>query len=330
MKAKLFITSLLLITSLFLSAKSLVLKGTVTVKYIEKCKNGLDTIVANDALVLITAINATTKISESLGSANKDGSFNFSIDVKKFEYIIFSIFDTEVQQTFTVKDLLKRKNIDITLYLKKFNNITIEGGVPSFNNQGGGMFVKKPAIYLYPTKTDTITVKLDFKGQLGTTYPPYNDGWKVIAKPNGEIKNLKDNRTYSYLFWEGSYNFAPEHYDYPYGSVVAKPDLVKFLQEKLSFIGLNNTEINDFIVYWLPELEKNAYSMIYFFINNDIDESAFLQVTPEPETQIRIYMEFKKVDANFKTIQQEFPHFERNGFTLVEWGGGVNSLQKIE
>lgn len=331
MKTKLFITSLLLTTSLFLSAKTVVLKGTVSVKYIERCKNGLDTLDANDALVLITAINATTKVSESFGSATKNGNFNFTIDDRKFEYIIFSIFDSETKQTFTVKNLIKQKNINITLYQKKYSTSADfeNGGTPNFNTQGGGgMMVKKPAIYLYPTKTDTITVKLDFKGQLGTTFPKYNNGWKVIAQPNGEIINLADTRTYNYLFWEGSYNFTPAHYDYPYGTVVSKPNLTGFLQERLSYIGLNNTEINDFMVYWLPELEKNYYNLIFFFINDDIDGSAFLDVNPKPDTEIRIYMEFKKVDADFKITPQTFPRIERKGFTLVEWGGGVNN--KIE
>ena len=110
MKRNLLVTAFLLSLSFLLIAKTVVLNGTVTVKNIDQCKNGLDTIPANDS-VLITAINATSKISERLGSPNKDGLFSISIDSKKYEYIIFSIFDTEIKQTFTVKELIKKEKI---------------------------------------------------------------------------------------------------------------------------------------------------------------------------------------------------------------------------
>lgn len=188
----------------------------------------------------------------------------------------------------------------------------------------------KPAIYLYPTQEQKITVQLDFKGQLGTTYPKYNQSWNVIAKPNGEILNLADNRKYTYLFWEGDTKFPESHFNYQSGFVVAKDELDKFLLEKLAYIGLNNTEINDFIVYWLPQLEKNEYNLIHFFVNDNIDNSAFLDVKPKPDTQIRVFMEFKAVDKNYKITKQELPRIERKGFTLVEWGGGIIGSGKIE
>jgi len=37
-------------------------------------------------------------------------------------------------------------------------------------------------------------MKHDFKGTIGTTYPAYNDGWHVQAKPDGTLLNVADNR----------------------------------------------------------------------------------------------------------------------------------------
>ena len=45
----------------------------------------------------------------------------------------------------------------------------------------------KPVIYLYPEKETAVDVSLDYKGELTCTYPEYDGGWSVIAKPDGTI-----------------------------------------------------------------------------------------------------------------------------------------------
>ena len=62
----------------------------------------------------------------------------------------------------------------------------------------------KPVIYLYPEKAGEVSVWLDYDGELTCTYPAYEDGWHVIARPDGTLQNLKDGKEYSYLFWEGA------------------------------------------------------------------------------------------------------------------------------
>lgn len=61
----------------------------------------------------------------------------------------------------------------------------------------------KPVIYLYPETEIEVSVRLDFSGKLTCTYPAYNDGWKVLAKPDGTLLVPDTGREYSYLFWEG-------------------------------------------------------------------------------------------------------------------------------
>ncbi len=190
----------------------------------------------------------------------------------------------------------------------------------------------KPAIYLYPTQKTTINIQHDFKGSIGTTYPAYKNGWKVIAEPNGALVNLADNRKYEYLFWDGTYTFPATHFDYKEGFVVAKENTTDFLWKQLAHIGLNEKEINDFVVYWLPQLERNEHNFFYFHINNDIDHSSVLTVQPQPDSWIRLFMEFKSVPANYSIAEQQLPAIKRNGFTLVEWGGAVieNSATNLE
>lgn len=108
---------------------------------------------------------------------------------------------------------------------------------------------KKPVIYLYPEKEQEVNVKLDLDGKFTFTYPEYNDGWKVTAKPDGTI--ISDGKEYSYLFWEGLMpTFKP---DFKEGFVVKGNDSVEFLRETLAKMGLTPKEYNEFIVYWAPK-----------------------------------------------------------------------------
>ena len=123
-------------------------------------------------------------------------------------------------------------------------------------SSGGHVTIDEPIIYLYPTTTEPVTVKLGFKGTLTTTYPTYNSstGWQVIAHPDGTLTNEADGLSYSYLFWEGKYNLRLNENS---GFVVKGSDTATFLRQSLSKLGLTPTEYNDFIVYWLPKMEAN-------------------------------------------------------------------------
>ena len=196
------------------------------------------------------------------------------------------------------------------------------------------MFVKKPAIYLYPEKKQKIVVTHEFKGKLITTYPVYKDNWTVIAEKDGTLLNQADNRKYKYLFWDGVYAFPEEHYKFHTGFNVAKGDYISFLEQKLAYIGLNENEINDFIVYWLPEMNKFENCFVHFRINDDIDGSSVLKTKPVADTVIRVFMEFSGTNdfaAGSMLPEQILPQFTRRGFTLVEWGGSeINTPFQIK
>lgn len=181
----------------------------------------------------------------------------------------------------------------------------------------------KPVIYLYPETTQQVNVKLDFAGQVHTTYPEYpSTGWNVTAQPDGTLTDLSDNSTHYYLFWDG---LASKPWQYEKGSVVPGKDTRKFLTEALQKMGLTPREYNDFITFWLPQMEKNEYNLISFS-GKEYEDIAKLTVTPKPDSALRVHMMWKPVSesetANYSQLQpQTFQPFQRNGFTLVEWGG---------
>ena len=173
----------------------------------------------------------------------------------------------------------------------------------------------KPVLYLYPETTTEVSVKLDYQGTLTTTYPAYNDGWVVTAEPDGTLTS--DGREYSYLFWEG---VSDTEYDFSEGFVVSGEDTAEFLAEKLSYLGLTPREYNEFIVYWLPQMEENAYNLISFQ-SDAYTDSAPLTVEPEPDTVLRVFMAYKPLEKSVEVPEQTLTPTEREGFTLVEWGG---------
>ena len=175
----------------------------------------------------------------------------------------------------------------------------------------------KPMIYLYPEKETSVTVKVGYENKLTTTYPKYTNGWKVTASPNGDLHDELGKYYYG-LYWEGINNLDVNFED---GFVVEKEDLIEFLEEKLSLLGLNAKERNEFIVYWLPILEQNEFNLIRFESMKKINEEMPLEIVPKPDTVIRVLMEYQPINKVIDVKPQTISKVSRNGFTVVEWGG---------
>ncbi len=191
--------------------------------------------------------------------------------------------------------------------------------VPFFNEYNTGL---KPVIYLYPTKKQDVEVKLDYKGEIFADYPKYNEelkGWRVLAYPSGKLINYTDGKEYSYLFWEGRPSEKIE-WDLSTGFVVRGKDTKEFLQKTLSQIGLTPKEYNEFIVYWFPKMQDNVYNLIHF-AHEKYTDSAPLTITPKPDSMLRVFMVFKPLEKPVEIKEQKLEHFERKGFSVVEWGG---------
>ncbi len=174
----------------------------------------------------------------------------------------------------------------------------------------------KPVIYLYPTETMEVFVKVDIDGVFTSTYPAYNDGWTVTAQPDGTLTD-GNGREYYCLFWEALLPAAKM--DFEEGWCVAGEDTAAFLEEQLREIGLTDKEANEFIIYWLPRMEHNAYNLISFQ-TDAYEDVARLEITPAPDSVLRVFMTWKPVAAYREMTPQNFEPFVREGFTVVEWG----------
>ena len=176
----------------------------------------------------------------------------------------------------------------------------------------------KPVIYLYPPEETEVSVKLDYDWELFVSYPEYDETiwwWKVLAKPDWTLID-RDEREYSYLFWEWLYD---GNWNLSRWFVVRWEDTMEFLQETLSKMGLIPREYNEFIVYRYPKMKDNKYNLIYFAWN-DYTNRAKLTVDPAPDSMLRVFMVYKPLEEFIEIPPQEIDSFERTWFTVVEWG----------
>lgn len=176
---------------------------------------------------------------------------------------------------------------------------------------------EKPVIYLYPEEETPVSVKLDFNGRLTSTYPAYEDGWQVVAQPDGTLTDPATGRQYYCLFWEGE-SYAD--YDLSQGFVVAGEDTESFLEDTLAQLGLTDKEANEFIIYWLPRMQGNAYNLISFQYESYTD-NALLDIEPSPDSVLRVFMAWQALSEPKEIAPQILKPFERTGFTVIEWGG---------
>ena len=174
----------------------------------------------------------------------------------------------------------------------------------------------KPVIYLYPEEEKQVSVNLQLDGRLICTYPAYNGGWNITAAPDGTLTDAK-GQTYNYLYWEGQTN---AQWDMTKGFCVKGADTAVFLETALEKLGLTRKEANEFIVYWLPLMEQNPYNIISFQ-EAAYTNAAKLDISPAPDTMIRVFMTWQKSNDFVSIPKQVLKAPERTGFTVVEWGG---------
>jgi hypothetical protein len=180
-----------------------------------------------------------------------------------------------------------------------------------------GMIAYKPNIYLYPKITSKMDVFLCLPqgGCITESDPQYPCEWNNIkVKPSGKINN-----EYDYLFYEAA---LPDRWQYEEGWSVMINDLETFFRKNLTEYGFIDNEINDFINYWIPKLDDSPYYNIYPQYTDKVDELVTLHISKEPKSLMRMFYVIKESPLMKATDipAPMIPEFERNGFTVTEWG----------
>lgn len=178
--------------------------------------------------------------------------------------------------------------------------------------------VDKPIIYLYPENETELSVNLGKPENITCSYPEYQNGWNVIANTDGTLIDKNTGRKLYSLYWEG---IQSEPINFEEGFVVKGSETIQFLEEKLAILGLNEIEAEEFIVYWLPKLQENEYNYIRFATMDEINKNMPLEFSVEPDTIIRILMQYKALDSYIEVNEQKLETPKRTGFVAVEWGG---------
>ena len=278
-------------------------KWKVEQKYTDTTKN---------YIIVSYVANGSTSIEANLaaveyknGDANIyvwDDAYGGAADISAYTIII----PTDKQVT----DL----NIIPVYTNEEITNIKLYGG-----SEGEVLTAYKPIIYLYPIEETEVTVQLLKANSITTSYPKYEESWKVLAKPDGELRYLKSGRELYALYYESENNIKIDVQKD--GFVVKGEGVAEFLEEKLAILGLNPRETEEFIIYWLPKLESNKYNYIRFATEEEIYRNMPLEINPNPDSLIRVLMTYKGLEEPIEVEEQKLVTPERKGFVVVEWGG---------
>ena len=204
--------------------------------------------------------------------------------------------------------------------IKHIESSCVYDCLPSFNwgeEICGTWCSMKPIIYIYPNSEAKVNVKLWTPENLSHTYPKYNPEkwWNMVAQPNGDLEDLDTWRKLYALYREWKSDNATNFDEW---FVVAWKDIIPFLEEKLAILWLNEREAEEFIVYRLPQMKNNAYNLIRFETKAEQDENMPLNITPKPDTVIRVMMDWKAIDEPVDIPEQQLVTPERTWFTVVE------------
>lgn len=208
----------------------------------------------------------------------------------------------------------------IVVYIKISKTQCTENEHPDFYYNPNYPMSDKPIIYLYPEEKTKISVILGNPEKLTCIYPEYTNGWTITAYPDGTLIDEETGREYYSLYYECN-NTKTYETNLEEGFVIEKENIVNFLEQKLAILGLNDKEIEEFIIYWLPKLQQHKYIYVRFQTIEEIEENMPLLINQTPDTLIRIMMEWKGLNEYIDIKEQKLNSVTRTGFTVVEWGG---------
>lgn len=142
---------------------------------------------------------------------------------------------------------------------------------------------RKPNIYIYPEQKIELGLELFFPigGRILVSIPEYGNGWNVSVDTTGLINN-----NYSYLFYEST---QPDIWQRNNGWVIKKTELESFFRANMTDYGFYGQEIEDYIEYWIPRLDKYSYYSIFPQTKELINDAIEFSFSLEPDNILRLF-----------------------------------------
>jgi len=110
-------------------------------------------------------------------------------------------------------------------------------------------------------------------------------------------------------------------------NAVAVSNVTRFLEDKLSTLGLSEREAAEFITFWGPRIAERGKALVTFASEEFARQAVYRLTDPSsgagivPDTFIRVYIVVGDVPQTAVPEQKLEPGPTRTGFTVVEWGG---------
>ncbi|KAJ3435152.1 hypothetical protein M0812_02283 [Anaeramoeba flamelloides] len=160
-----------------------------------------------------------------------------------------------------------------------------------------------------------------------------------IEGKNEEQKISIGKRNYAYLFWECFQNTTNRNNN-RFCNLLTKENsfcvnlqnLAEFLSDQLSMIGFTSKEINDLIIYWVPQLEQiddlEWVQVQFLDETSEYSKIAKLEIEPKPNVEKRIFVLFRPLENQLFDLGEQLNiqpigNREGKGFVAVEWGGMI-------
>lgn len=177
-----------------------------------------------------------------------------------------------------------------------------------------GPVVRKPNIYLYPTKKIDLTVQLKFPhgGKILESCPDYRNGWNIKVEPSGLIDD-----EYWFLFYEARISEMLQKNN---GWIIPGENLQDFFTRNLAALRFSDREISDFLEYWIPQFEMNKTYAIYPHYVQELSDIIELDFSILPDNIIRVLYLIEEYNGNSNIELPQVPAYKREGFTVLEWG----------
>lgn len=175
-------------------------------------------------------------------------------------------------------------------------------------------------LYLYPEIKSRISIRTDNK--IFNTLPATQEnGWDVIADPNGLIKHQSGE--YNSI----KYEYQSESIQSPNtGIVVSSDNLSNALKKYADNLKLNKREKDEFVMFFTKKLNYlGPYIQISHYSIENSAKIIDLKIDPEPDTFIPIVMYFKPLATLIPLNKPNFSDIpERVGFTALDWSGIID------